>query len=348
MSITDPYDPRILLELGNPIETTATVSAHTAAGLPLGALDVESFVLTLDEGWAPHARLEVTCVHEDPTRLDPRHGVRIRAELGYRYPGGPLDQHPILDLHLQSWDDANDGRINVLAEGDELRLMKWQRYNYSKTYPVGTTMVDVIFDQLVTSVNVTPVVTASFNARLTEPLTITSASVLWDVIKTLSDQAGVWTYATALGEWRIAPRPTTLGQPVLAVSTGASGITTRIERGMSLDDWANAVQLTYANGQSAFASIDYGPGGTLAVGLRVHPEKTTMPWPGSATAQAAAESILRLKFTRGDSSALTALAAWWVRPGDTITDPNLDRMIVSRVRFTYPESLMAITTRKAG
>lgn len=347
MSITSPFDLRALSDLSSDLEATCVVTATSATGDPLGVLDVDSLVLTLDEAWAPHARLEATCSHPDPRMLDPRTAVRINLSLGYRYAGGTLDQHPIASMLLWNWEPTSDGKIAIEAQGDELYLMEWTHLAYSKTYAVGTPIVDVIVDELSVSIGRTPIVEASRAAQLSEPLTIGTGTIVWDIIKTLSDQAGVWTYADPLGLWHVKPRPTSTGQSVVQATTGPGGIVTFEENGMSRDRWANTVILTYGSGQTAYATQTVGPFGTATVGVVAARETTSAPWPGAAAAASAAETILRLKITLGDRRAFTALAAWWLRPGDTLTTPDLDRVLASRVRFSYPDSLMTVTTREA-
>lgn len=349
MSVTAPYDPRALTDISSTLETTCTVNATTASGLPLGTLDVESLVLTMDEAWAPHARLELTVALDaaDATHLDSRKGVRIVVALGYRYTGGALDQHPAANLTLWAWSYAGPGRINVEAQGDELLLMGWTPLAQTRSYAVGSPIVDVITDLLAMALGRAASVEVPRTARLVEPLTVTTGASFWDVVKSLSEQAGIWTYADSLGTWRIAERPRALGQAVVQATTGPNGIVTEAEPAMTRDDWANTVVMTYPTGQIAYATQPDGPFGTAAVGVVAARESTSAPWPGSIAAAQGCASLLALKITRGNANSLTALAAWWVRPGHTITTPDLDRVIVSRVRFSYPDSLMTITTREA-
>lgn len=346
--MTAPFDPRALAEITQTLETTCVVTATTAHGVPIETLDVSSLVLTMDEGWSPLAQAEMTLTSSDPTRLDPRAGVRVVIELGYRYPGGILDQHRIADLQLAEWTGTSpEDTLNATALGDEMYLQEWVPLGGPQTYPVGTPVVDIITAQLLASINRVAVVSADRGTLLSEPLTVGPGTRLWAVLKALSDQADVWTYADPLGTWHVTPRPSTTGRPVAQVTTGPTGIVTAIDTGMSRVDWGNAIELTYASGQVAYASEPLGPMGTDTVGICAVTVKTDAPWPGTFSAQAAAQSILRRTLTRGSAQALTALAAWWVRPGDTITRPDGSRAIVARVRFTFPDSLMTITTREA-
>lgn len=346
--ITAPYDLRALSALPQTLATTCTVSATTANGEHLADLDVSSLVLALDEAWSPQARGSLTFTCPDPTILDPRRGVRAAIRLGYRYPGGELDEHLAASLAFTEWSArAPGGDVHGEVYGDELALQEWVPLGWTRTYAMGTPIVRVIADLLAGTLGRYARETAASSATLDEPLVVGPGVRVWDVIKSLSDQADLWTYADPLGVWHIVNRPQSLGASVVQVTTGPVGIATEIETGLSRTDWGNAVELEYADGHYAYAHEEQGPMGTAAVGVSAVQVRTSAPWPGSAAAQRAARALLTRTFTRGQSQALTALAAWWVRPGDTITNPDGRRAIVSRVQFTYPDSLMTITTREA-
>lgn len=348
MNLTEPYDPRALVELNESLETTCKITATTSAGVEIETLDPQSVVLTLDEGWHPHAQLEATVSSIDPRLLDPRRGTRLRVTLGYRYLAGPLDEHLAADLQITEWSGPREGTISLTAHGDELRLEKYASLGYSHTHPVGTKIVDILTVELTRALGRVPLILTTSAATISEPLPINSSSQMWDIVKALADQADLWVYADALGQWRITQRPEATGASVVQVTTGAAGITKAIEEGMTLDRFGNTVILTYTDGQSAFATRTVGPFGTDEVGVVVQRVSTSAPWPGSVAAEEAANVLLRLVITRGDEEALTGLAAWWVRPGATISTPTTERVIASRVRFTYPDSLMTLTTRKAS
>lgn len=347
--MTAPFDPRALSEISQTLETTCVVTATTPDGVPIETLDVLSLVLTMDEAWSPMVQAEMTATLTDPTAVDPRTGVRLAIDLGYSYPGGTLDQHTVANLAVTDWTHpAPDAAVNFNAHGDELALQQWVPLGGPTTYPVGTSIVSVIVDQLWRTIGRTPHVTAPSAALLTEPLTVGPGSRVWSVLAALADQAGIWVHADPLGTWQITTRPAALGEPVVQVATGPTGIVTGIESGLSRIEWGNAVEVEYDGGRYAYAAQTDGPMGTDAVGVCAVAVRHAAPWPGTPAAEAAARSVLLRTLTRGSAEALTALAAWWVRPGDTITRPDGSRAIVARVRFTYPDSLMTITTREAN
>lgn len=346
--MTAPFDPRALTDLPTTLGSTCQVTALTAEGVPIETLDVSSLVLTLDEGWSPLAQAEMTLTSADPARLDPRTGVRCAIDLGYRYAGGTLDQHRVADLRMHEWGSMEPaGTISAAALGDEMRLQEWVPLGDPRTFPVGSSVVAIITTLLATSIGVVALVSTHRTIGLAEPLTVGPGTRLWAVIESLASQADVWVYADPLGTWHVADRPTTLGPSAVAVTTGPTGITTAVESGMTRTEWGNTVELQYPSGQSAYASEATGTMGTDTVGVCAVTVKTDAPWPGTSAAQISASSILRRTLTRGAPSQFTALAAWWVRPGDTITRPDGTRALVARVRFTYPDSLMTITTREA-
>lgn len=347
MSITAPYDARALDGLSQTLETTARLYATTAAGDFLLELDTESIVLTEDEGWTPHARLESTCVSPEALHLlDPRTGVRLVLELGYIYAGGDVDQHTRADLVLREWTQSTPGgTVNLQAHSDETLLLEWVQTAGTRTYPVGAQVVDVITAEISATLGRPVTVTAVRDSPLAEPVTIGPGTSLWDVLKSLADSADVWLYCDALRQWRIADRPRAVGASVVQVTTGAVGNTTGIESGRTRDGWGNVVELEYDGDRFAYASQTTGPMAVSVVGVCAVRVKLNAPWPGTGPATAAARSILSRTLTRGDNQALTALAAWWLRVGNTLTTPTQARVIAATVRFTYPDSLMTVTTR---
>lgn len=345
--MTAPFSSQALTDLPTTLETTAKVYATTRTGTQLLDLEVENLSWTLDEAWAPSASLSVTAVRPtDPRILDPRKGVRIVLELGYRYMGGDLDQHKVADLLLVNW--TSDGEtIQITAVDDALMLQEWVRLSGTVMYPMGTPIVQVIEAQIAASVGRVALIETINRVTLAEPLTIGPSTNLSGLISALADQANVWVRCDPLRVWRISDRPSAVGASVVQVTTGPVGITTAIEDGMSRVAWANAVSLEFDGEQFAFYDYPAGPMGTGELGIVAQVDRVAAPWPGTIAATEAARARLARAFTRGDAQSLTALAAWWVRPGDTITTPDLERVIVSKVNFTFPESLMQVETRKA-
>ena len=347
--LTAPFDGQALSQIAHDIETTARVYATDAAGVELGDLDVVSLSLLRDELAWPSVNLDVTAAIPDfLQRLDPRQGVRLRCELGYRYPGNTLDQHPVADLTLSRWNVALPGEtVNLSAYSDELVLMEWAELRGGPTYAIGTPLVNVIKSEITRLLGRSAVLESTSAATLAEPLTITPKTNVWDVLRGLAEQAGLWFRCDALRNWRISERPTSVGASVVQVTTGELGIATEMETVMSREKWGNAVLLTYASGETAYAEEPGGPLGTETVGVCAITEDLRAPWPGTVAATAAARNILSRAITRGDFRSLTALAAFWLKPGHTITDPDLNRTIASQVLFTFPDSLMQVKTRKA-
>lgn len=347
--LTAPFSLQALNEIGHDMETTARVYATTANGTEIGDLDVVSLSLTQDELACPSVSLDVIAIVPEFLKdLDPRKGVRLRCELGYRYPGNILDQHLVADLVLSRWDnDVPGDTVNFSAYSDELILEQWEELRGGPTYPIGTRLVSVIVAEISRLLGRTVVVDAVSTDTLAEPLTITPKTNIWDVLRGLAEQAGLWLRCDGLREFRLSARPTSVGASVAQITTGELGIATRMTTVMSREEWGNAVLLTYASGETAYAEETTGALGTANVGVCARTEDLKAPWPGTVAATKAARNILARTITRGDFRSLTALAAFWLTPGDTITDPDLNRTIASQVLFTFPDSLMQVKTRKA-
>lgn len=352
MAVTDPWLPRAADEITQTLTPTYTLSATTATGEPLTDLELaegSTLTVTFDEGWSPHVQLAATCpLLDDMHILDPRAGVRIRLSLGYRYPGGQVDEHLVADLALNEWaDTAVADRFDLSAHSDEMLLEEWDSLGGTVIYAAGQQVVDVIAAELYRTLAVTPLVTAARDTAITEDIIVSTGTSRWDLMKSLADTADVWLYCDGLRVWHIAERPSTLGQPVAQLATGPGGTVTARQTAMSRQAWGNAVLVEYAGGQFGWAAQTTGPMGTETVGVNAVRVRYGAPWPGQSRANAAAAAILARALTRGDSQSLTALAAWWVRPGHTVTDTAAERVLVARVTHSFPDALMTIHTRKA-
>ena len=86
-----------------------------------------------------------------------------------------------------------------------------------------------------------------------------------------------------------------------------------------------------------------------AVGWRWQVFERTSPTT-QAAANAAARVLLGRALSRGRSLSVTAVAAYWLRPGHTVTvqlpTGDQERHLVSRVDFDIPAGLMTVRTRR--
>lgn len=346
--VTEPFDSRALADIAQSLEATHSIYATNKSGVKITDLELteSGLTLTLDEGWSPYAQLDATVVALDDMRiLDPRKAHRIVVELGYKYPGGVLDQHVVADLVLSEWRNGYDGTVSLTARSDEQLLMEWDSLGAVATYPVGTSAVEVIRLELVRTLGVQARVTATTDATISEQIDVGVGVDRYDIMTSLADGADVWLYCDALRVWHIANRPLALGASSVQLTTGPTGIVTNREASLSRETWGNAVTVEFQDRKFGFASVTTGDLSVSAVGVCAYRIKKDAPYPGAARANAVAQTNLARVFSRGNSASITALAAWWVKPGDTVTTPEAQRVLVSSVRFTLPNALMQIETR---
>lgn len=346
--ITAPYDLSALQQIAQSLETTYSLTLTTRTGTVIAPLELAGNGLdfALDEAWTPYAQLQANVIGlEDMSIIDPRKGHRIVLELGYKYTGGTIDQHVVADLVLAEWTTKFDGTFDITAHSDERLLQEWESLGVSVTYPSGTQAVNVIFSELQRTLGVSALVTAVRDTDITEPIIIGTGVNRWDVMRSLADQADIWVYCDALRNWIIADRPSKLTAPVAQLTTGPNGVVVDREMRLSRDTWGNTAVIEYSDKRFGYASRSAGEMGTDNVGVCAYRISIDAPYPGSVRANQAANALLRRVLSRGESKSLTALAAWWVAPGDTVTDPDTERLLVSSVRFTFPDSLMQVKTR---
>lgn len=346
---TAPFDPRALTDVAQVLSTTARLYATTSTGVFLADLPLSedsTHTLTDDETWTPRVQLQATVDRlADMSVLDPRKGTRVCLELGYVYPGGQVDQHLVANLALDKWNAQDDRTASIVAYSDEAPLADWDSLGATATYPVGTPVVDVIRAELVRTLGVPPVVTAPRSQTITEDIVVSTGVNRWDLMASLADQADLWFYCDALRTWHLDARPDGTAVPVAPLTTGPVGIVTEIEDGVDRREWGNAVLVEYQDRRYGVASRSFGPLGTDTVGVKAVTVRRAVPYPGATAANQAAGAILRRVITRGAGRSLTALATYWLRAGDVITDPDAARHIVQRVQFIFPTSIMTVTTR---
>lgn len=347
-TLTAPFDIRALSDIAQSLEATHSIYATDRAGNKITDLELTEggLTLTLDEAWSPYAQLEASvAVLNDMRQIDPRKAHRIVVELGYKYPGGVLDQHVVADLVLSEWQDRYDGTATIMARSDEQLLMEWESLGAVASYPAGATAVDVIRLELARTLGVIPVITTKSDASLSEAIDVGVGVDRFDIMTTLADSADVWLYCDARRVWHIADRPVGVGASKVQLTTGAAGIVTNREASLSRETWGNAVTVEFLDRKFGYASVSSGPFSTSTVGVCTYRVSKDAPYPGAARANAVAQAVLSRVFTRGSKGSITALAAWWLKPGDTVTTPEGQRVLCSSVRFTFPNALMQVDTR---
>lgn len=360
--VTDPF------AVDSPDLITRSIS-HVAAArivMPDGEtimLDLKpGSALTWDETTAPRVQATLVCrVPSDPallTRMDPRTGARIEIDAGYVRPGGVRDVQTIADLVLRRRPLARpDDTMSLVARSDESLVIDMGPVNAQVISGASTTATIVaILQQCFAGLAPTissPVGPAVANERFDDR---------WDFIMDLADRIGARVYDDGLRNWFIAPAPVA-STPSHTLAVGSSGTVVSYDESLSRDgdgepsqEWGNAVYLVHEwvdatnvpRRIAAYRRVQSGPYASVAGNIKIVKVERGSSI-SQANANAAADAIVARAVTRGRSFTATAIAAYWLRPGHTITaalpatDPETH--LVQSVRFDLAAGLMDVTTR---
>lgn len=329
-------------------------------------LDVEAATVTLSEDWTPHIQAAITAVvPDDPALLeaiDPRLNCRLRIDAGYVYEDAGTDIQLLADVHLRtrtSSRPANEMTLDgVSDEGKALDRLR----TASTGLPAFTGVNDAVLwfaDYAVKpdAVNLWTDFGPNDGAASVAGLEVDAGTTMWNPIEDVASRAGVWVHCTTDRKWRIRNRPERGDAIVHSLTVGKDG--TLLASGATLDRnifynealleyvWRNADgtdQRIY--GRARVTSGDYS---ATQAGTRTFYQRYDRAI-SQSQADAAAGTKVRNLITRGRSLELTAHAAYWLRPGDTISVQLLtgtaEKHLVKSITFDLNRGLMTIQTRQ--
>jgi hypothetical protein len=366
MALTDPYFPDVDDRIRQSVEHVYSATAYPVTGAPI-PLDVEDLSITFDESWTTHIQADITAkVPEDQAildRLDPRKNCRIKINVGYIYDGQVQDVYEIANLHLRTREVLRPSNLlRVIAYSDETRALDAKRRS-ADAAPPKTGINEIISYAANKAVYPdTAEIVSDFNPgygvnSFTE-LELDIGNDFQSLITDAAARAGVWVYSDGSRRWRITSRAEVAGVSAHKLYTGPDGTIFDSDTALQREDFANSVCLKYVwkNG-SGEEQIIYGeayvPGtlgyGVVGSGYNTYVEERQGPITQSQ-ATSAAQSVLRYKVTRGHGIRLQAVAAYWLRPGMTVTIQlplgEQERQLIRAVTFNPSSGSMTITTRQ--
>ena len=335
----------------------ATVTLNTAAGDTFD-LDLIDGRVTFDERSAPRVQGTLTCrVPTDPAlilRVDPRARARVTVSAGYRRPDGSQDVHQLADLGLRNRPVRRpDDRMTLTVHSDESLVID------GATSTGGTLSETNTLNAIATVIRLPLPGAVVDYTGLSNAGPAVNQSMMdvdkWDVIADLADRIGAKVYDRGDRTWRVTD-VATIGASALTVAPGAGGTLIESEADLSRDDWANWVVLRYvwtdaSNVRQRVVGsrrITTGPYAAVAPNIKFYEEDRDTPTT-QAQADAAAASLVARMVTRGRSLTISTIAAYWLRPGDTISvqlptgDPETH--LVASVAFDLATGRMTVTTR---
>lgn len=352
---TDPWasDTPALLTRSLSHVVAARVVVAGAETIPL---DVQRWRLSFDETRAPRvmAFLDARVPTDDAqlARIDPRTGARLEVDLGYVRPGGAVDVHTIANLNLRRRPVSRPDDVMALeAHSDEALVIDNAAADGAAFSAASTSAAIVAALALaVPGAGITPVVTTGAGPAVTQG----PYEDRWDLVQDLADRIGGRLYDDGLRVWHLDPAPV-LGTVDLELAVGINGTIVTSDADLSRDEFFNQVLLRYRwrdtsdveHTVKAVRRIQTGPyaaaGGntkTMLVEREVSATQTE--------ANAAAAALVARTVTRGRSLSVSAVSAYWLRPGMTVNvtlpaGPTEQHLVVS-VEFN-DSGLMTVVTR---
>jgi hypothetical protein len=364
--LTDPFLPDVDDRIRQSVEHVYGATAYPVSGAPI-PLDVEDLSITFDESWSPFVQADITCkVPEDQAtldRLDPRLNCRVQITLGYTYDGKVSDVHVVADLHIRTRDVLRPAnQLRLTASSDEGRSQDAKR-RAADAAPPKTGINEIITYAANKAVYPNTAVIVSdfppgYGVNSFTELSLDIGKDFQSLITDAAGRAGVWVYSDGSRRWFITTRPEVAGVSAHKLYTGPDGTILDTDAALQREDFSNSVCLIYTWKDAAGADQTLygeayvpgsGPFGVVATGYNTYVEERQGPVT-QAQATAAAQTVLKYKITRGHGIRLGAVAAYWLRPGMTVTVQlplgDQERQLIRAVTFNPVSGTMTITTRQ--
>lgn len=342
-----------------------TVTAVSGGdGYPLDMEDVE---VTLSEDWAPYAQVKVTiAAPEDQSLLDdvldPRRDCRLVVQAGYTYPNNTRQMGLLADVGLRARPLRRPADTVELDGGSgEYRAQDYRALWWADMERSGITeavsWLAGYAEGWARGQKVQSDFPAGYGAKSLEGIEVTLGTDYWSLMADAAARTDTRVFCNEYGIWQVTRRVDKAGTPIHRLAVGEGGTITDSTADLNRDAWYNAVLLEYrwtdaqrvehvVHGRALAQGAKYG---VDAVGHKTHYERIERPVTEYA-AGVAARAKLRTLLSRGRSRTITAAAAYWLRPGDTVEvqlptgDPELH--IVQSIRFNPLVGLMTVTTRQ--
>lgn len=373
--MTAPFKPEAEALIRGKVEHLFSAKAFPATGEPFD-LDVTSIRIGWDEEWVPHIQSDITCALPDADKLallDGRKGCRVQITTGYRYGKDDEESYLMADLHLRSRTIRHStGEMTLALFSDEDLLRDYITFGSEVISRNGIN--DFVFDVLtMTSPQYGTFIRSDYNngelaeALAGDPATVNSASTdlmpefgksAWTLIVEAQRRTGAWVYCRNGVDWTIAKRPEITKTPVHSLSIGENGTVLESESALSRDGFYNEVLLKYEWRDEALLPSDFyqigqarisnGPFSVLNVGRQTYVE-TIERRANQAEANAAALDKLSRVKNGGYEFTVRAVAAYWLKAGDTVAltaDGGTENLLVKSVNFEPATGTMALVLRK--
>jgi len=363
---TAPFHPSVEQLISQPHEQgiRAVAVLGTGAELPLDIVDYE---ISFDERRTPYVQgtIDVPVPSDQATldALDPRTLIRVKVFVWYRLPSGVVDEHQLLYLQARrrrlTRSDDNRAVLTLDLTSSEaafIDALTPSPLSSEDATWTASTLKNAVGSLLSDAFTGTPMAGVIANGpTIGGSVELPLVPHPWDAVSDAADALDFDVYDPGMFvEWLVEPRVLVTGQPSLTLSVGANGTIMTSETGVSRDDWANWVAVTYEWTTSAgargtaggFANVTGGPYTPASAGYKILTDHRLM-YGTNAQATRASRTILQRMLARSRSYSLSAVPAWWLRPRQTValTLPlgSQERHLVSSVSFS--PGTMRLTTR---
>lgn len=362
---TLPFDSSVATLVKGPHGQSFRAVAVTSGGNI--ALDVTGGSLDWDETRAPRVAGTLTCAVPDAQAtidlLDPRAFVRVQCFVGYRLDDGSLNEQMVADLMLRERRVSRpDNEMTLTLRSDECLVIErgegWYRFGQSTFTATGAgpQIKQWILDALAYGPAASATVIDALPA--TGPIPgVTVARDYWDSMQEMAQAYGADIYDNGDRIFRITQRKFVAAESNASLTVGVNGTILASEASASRDDWANDVTIIYSwtneatgveNRLVGRSFVTAGPYLPATAGYHVSVEERSTPTT-QLLATAAARTRLTRLLSRARSFSVSAVAMWWLRPGDTVTvqlpTGSQERHIVSSVSFDIESARMTVATR---
>jgi len=361
--VTAPYSDKAPEYLAGSLRHVWIAAASNAAGGT--GLDVTEASVTFAEDWCPHVQASVTTPMGDAySILDPRKDTRLIIQAGYVYPGGEQDVHVLGNGYTTertvNW---RDGTMTITMDSVETRALDAHRIGGGGGVYIWAGVREILEWLISYALPGSEVVYETelplgYRADLIQNISLAPERSIWECLEEVALRAGLWVHGDSLGRWVIAKKATVAGVSAYTITNGLTGTVREMTEALTREDWYQDVVLVYKWRDTATNTDKtiYGitrqgwPNNDPAdgAGRKVFTEERVGPIDQGAAHDAAATTLRNLN-TRGARYDITAHAAYWLRPGMTITvNPdglNQTREIIQSITFKT-DGFMTIKTRR--
>lgn len=329
-------------------------------------LNVIDGSVTFSEDWSPRMQTQLTVAARlgsaEMLKIDPRQFSRLEVSAGYLLPGEEPDVHVLGRGHLSHRSAKLPGDVLTLRGASSemyLQETKWISSTLIRSFEGVTEALEwFIWHSLPGGpLRWKTSVPALYRPDLVSGIEVAAGATMWDLVDSITLSAGLRIYSDEEGDWVLEPRATLAGITRAYLMQTDTGILLDAEDIVSRDGYYTSALIKYAWTDEAgeareilgtWAPTLPGPG-TRGAGQRTYVDSRPGPVT-QASANEAARLLVKNLSTRGDSYVLTAVAAYWLRDGDTVQvrlSNGVDvRHIVRSVTFNLADGSMTVTTRE--